>query len=97
MKRVLVIDDEPQIRRLLEITLEAKGFQVFTAGSATEGLQAVQTVRPDIVLLDLGLPDRDGQSLLAELRTWSTIPVIVVSVRDLESDIVSLLDSGADD
>ncbi|MEI6385808.1 MAG: response regulator transcription factor [Spirochaetota bacterium] len=97
MKRVLVIDDEPQIRRLLAITLEAKGFQVFTAGSATEGLQAVQTVRPDIVLLDLGLPDRDGQSLLAELRTWSTIPVIVVSVRDLESDIVSLLDSGADD
>ncbi len=97
MKRVLVIDDEPQIRRLLEITLEAKGFQVFTAGSATEGLQAVQTVRPDIVLLDLGLPDRDGQSLLAELRTWSTIPVIVVSVRDLESDIVTLLDSGADD
>ena len=97
MRRVLVIDDEPQIRRLLTIALESKGFEVFLAASATEGLQSVQTVRPDIILLDLGLPDRDGQSLLTELRTWSTIPVIVVSVRDLESDIVGLLDSGADD
>jgi len=97
VKRALVIDDEPQIRRLLEIALETRGFEVFVAASATEGLQAVQSVRPDIVLLDLGLPDREGGDLLSELRTWSTIPVIVLSVRDLESDIVRLLDAGADD
>ena len=97
MRRVLVIDDEPQIQRLLRIALESKGFEVFLAASATEGLQSIQSVRPDIIILDLGLPDRDGRSVLAELRTWSTIPVIVVSVRDLESDIVGLLDSGADD
>jgi two-component system KDP operon response regulator KdpE len=97
MKRVLVIDDEPQIRRLLEIALGTKGFEVFLAATGVEGREAVQTVRPDIVLLDLGLPDRDGRLVLADLRTWSTIPVIVLSVRDRESDIVDLLDAGADD
>ncbi|HTX74224.1 MAG TPA: response regulator transcription factor [Rectinemataceae bacterium] len=97
MRRVLVIDDEPEIRRLLSISLEKKGFEVHEAPSAFEGMQAVQTVRPDIVLLDLGLPDMDGSAALAQLRSWSTIPVIILSVRDAESDIVSLLNSGADD
>jgi two-component system KDP operon response regulator KdpE len=97
MRRVLVIDDEPQIRRLLEIALATRGYEVFLAPTGTEGLQAVQTVRPDIVLLDLGLPDRGGETVLAELRSWSTIPVIILSVRDLQGDIVGLLDAGADD
>jgi two-component system KDP operon response regulator KdpE len=97
MRRVLVIDDEPQIRRLLEITLGRKGYVVFLASTGYEGLQAVQSCRPDIILLDLGLPDKDGASVLAELRAWSAIPVIVLSVRNLERDIVGLLDAGADD
>lgn len=97
MKRVLVIDDEVQIQRLLELTLGARGYEVFVAGSGFEGLQAIPTVRPDLILLDLGLPDRDGGAVLAELRTWSSIPLIVLSVRNQESDIVALLEAGADD
>jgi two-component system KDP operon response regulator KdpE len=97
MKRVLVIDDEPQIQRLLEFTLAPRGYEVFVAGTGFEGLQAIPSVRPDIILLDLGLPDRDGGTVLVELRTWSSIPLIVLSVRDRESDIVQLLDAGADD
>ena len=97
MKRVLVVDDEPQIRRLLEIALATRGFEVFLAPTGSEGLQSVQGARPDIVLLDLGLPDRGGESVLAELRSWSTVPVIILSVRNLQQDIVGLLDAGADD
>lgn len=97
MRRVLVIDDEPQIRKLLRISLERKEYEVYESASGFEGLQDIQTVRPDIILLDLGLPDMDGSQALAELRSWSDIPVIVLSVRDLERDIVSLLDAGADD
>ncbi|MDA8427062.1 MAG: response regulator transcription factor [Treponema sp.] len=97
MKRVLVIDDEPQIRRLLTISLGKKDYEVFEAPTAFEGMQAVQSIRPDIILLDLGLPDMDGSRALAELRLWSTIPVIILSVRDAEADIVALLNAGADD
>jgi two-component system KDP operon response regulator KdpE len=97
MKRVLVIDDESQIRRLLKISLEKKGYEVHEAPTAFEGMQAVQSVRPDIILLDLGLPEMDGAQALAELRLWSTIPVIILSVRDSEADIVALLNAGADD
>jgi two-component system, OmpR family, KDP operon response regulator KdpE len=97
MKRVLVIDDEPQIRRLLKISLEKKEYEVHEASTAFEGIQAIQATRPDIILLDLGLPDMDGSKALAEIRTWSTIPVIILSVRDAEADIVSILNAGADD
>ena len=97
MKRVLVIDDEPQIRKLLRISLEKKDFFVHETATGFEGLQAIQSVRPDIILLDLNLPDMEGSKVLAELRTWSSIPVIIISVRSLEGDIVSLLDGGADD
>jgi len=95
--RVLVIDDEPHIRRLLEIALGGRGWEVFTASSGFEGLQAAGACKPDVVLLDLNLPDSGGEATLARLREWSTVPVIVVSVRDAESDIVALLEAGADD
>ena len=97
MKRVLVIDDEPQIRKLLRISLEKKDFSVHEASTGFEGLQAIQSVRPDIILLDLNLPDLEGSKVLADIRSWSSIPVLIISVRNLEGDIVSLIDSGADD
>jgi len=94
---VLVIDDEVQIRRLLRVSLETQGFAVHDASTAAEGLQMVLAKKPDIVLLDLGLPDRDGAEALTELRTWSSVPVIILSVRNAEEEIVRLLDAGADD
>jgi Response regulators consisting of a CheY-like receiver domain and a winged-helix DNA-binding domain len=97
MKRVLVIDDEAPIRRLLEIALSGLGWRVFEAASGFEGLEAVRGDKPDVVLLDLNLPDMKGSELLERLRSWSSVPVIVVSVRDSESDIVQLLNAGADD
>lgn len=97
MTSVLVIDDEIQIRRLLRVSLEKQGYAVHEAGTAADGLQLVLGKKPDIVLLDLGLPDKDGTEALAELRTWSSVPVIVLSVRNSEEEIVRLLDTGADD
>jgi two-component system KDP operon response regulator KdpE len=93
----LVIDDEPQIRRLLRITLEANGYHVFDAATGQEGIvQAAQRL-PDIVLLDLGLPDLDGIAVLKRLREWSRAPVIVLTVRDREKDKIDAFDAGADD
>ena len=97
MTGVLVIDDEVQIRRLLRVSLETQGFAVHDASTAAEGLQMVLAKKPDIVLLDLGLPDRDGAEALSELRTWSSVPVIILSVRNAEEEIVRLLAAGADD
>ena len=97
MTSILVIDDEVQIRRLLRVTLEKLGYAVHEAATGEDGLQMVLGKKPDLVLLDLGLPDKDGAAVLAELRSWSTIPVIILSVRNSEEDIVNLLDSGADD
>jgi two-component system, OmpR family, KDP operon response regulator KdpE len=94
---VLVIDDEVQIRRLLRVTLEKQGYAVHEAATGEEGLQMVLGKKPDIVLLDLGLPDKEGAEVLAGLRGWSTVPVIILSVRNSEEDIVRLLDAGADD
>jgi two-component system KDP operon response regulator KdpE len=94
---VLVIDDEAQIRRLLRVSLEKQGYSVHEAATASAGLQIALGQKPDIVLLDLGLPDRDGADALAELRTWSSVPVIILSVRNAEEEIVKLLESGADD
>ncbi len=95
--KILVIDDEIQIRRFLRISLEAQGFQVSEASTGQDGLVQVTMVRPDIILLDLGLPDRDGLAILRDLREWSQTPVIVLSVRDAEKDKIALLDAGADD
>jgi two-component system KDP operon response regulator KdpE len=93
----LVIDDEPQIRRLLRVTLEANGFRVFDAVNGMDGIAQAAQCRPDVILLDLGLPDMDGITVLNRLREWSQVPVIVLSVRDRDHDKVSALDAGADD
>jgi two-component system KDP operon response regulator KdpE len=93
----LVIDDEVQIRRLLKITLEANGYKVFEAENGQQGIVEAASCRPDIVLLDLGLPDMEGIEVLKRLREWSRVPVVVLSVRDREDDKVAALDQGADD
>lgn len=94
---ILVIDDELQIRRLLEITLSASGYKVVQSSTGKEGLVDVATLHPSLVILDLGLPDAEGIEILKKLREWYTKPVIVLSVRDSEKDIVTALDNGAND
>jgi two-component system, OmpR family, KDP operon response regulator KdpE len=94
---VLVIDDEVQIRRLLRILLEANGYRVLEAACGQDGLTEAAMHRPDIVILDLGLPDLDGVTVLRRLREWSHVPVIVLSVRDRDDDKTTALDQGADD
>jgi two-component system KDP operon response regulator KdpE len=94
---VLVIDDEIQMRRLLRVTLEGNGYRVFEAADGREGLLEAAQRRPDIVVLDLGLPDMDGLAVLQRLREWSQAPVLVLSVREGEEDKVGALDHGADD
>ena len=93
----LVIDDELQIRRLLRLTLEAHGYRVFEAATGQDGLLEAAQRRPDVVLLDLGLPDLDGITVLKRLREWSRVPVVVLTVRDREDDKIAALDGGADD
>src|SRR4029434_759613 len=88
---------EVQIRRLLSVALEGAGYAVHHAESGSQGLQAVAHVRPDVILLDLGLPDLDGITVLRRLREWSQTPVLVLTVRDAEQDKVAALDAGADD
>ncbi len=97
MTLVLVVDDEPQIRRALRTSLEAHGYQVATVGTGEEGVVSVAEQNPDLVLLDLGLPDMDGTDVLRRVRGFSDVPVIVVSVREDQSDKVAALDAGADD
>jgi len=94
---VLVIEDELQMRRLLRIMLEANGYHVIEAATGQEGLVQAAQNRPEIVLLDLGLPDLEGLAVLKRLREWSQVPVVVLSVRDQEEDKVGALDAGADD
>ena len=94
---VLIIDDEVQIRRLLRVALEGSGYRVFDAATGQEGLIEAAQRRPDAVVLDLGLPDMDGVTVLQRLREWSQVPVLVLSVREGEDDKVSALDNGADD
>ncbi len=95
--RALVIDDEVQIQRLLKVALEAAGYEVFQAESGQQGLAEVAYRRPDVVLLDLGLPDLDGLTVLQRLREWSEVPVVILSVRDDEEGKIAALDKGADD
>jgi two-component system, OmpR family, KDP operon response regulator KdpE len=94
---VLVIEDEPQIRRFLRATLSAHGYRLVEAATGQEGLMHAATHQPEIVILDLGLPDLDGLELTRRLREWSTMPIIVLSARGQESDKVAALDTGADD
>ena len=95
--RVLIVDDEPQIRRFLSIGLRAQGYEVFEASTARAGLDAVALGGIELAILDLGLPDLDGVEALRQLRGWSSIPVIVLSVRAGENQIVAALDAGAND
>ncbi len=94
---VLVIDDELQIRRLLRVCLEGNGYRVLEAATGREGLTEAAQHPPDVVLLDLGLPDMDGVAVLKRLREWSHVPVVILSVRDREEEKVAALDHGADD
>lgn len=94
---ILVIDDEVQIRRLLEITLASKGYKVTEASNGKDGLVAAATHHPSLIILDLGLTDIDGLEILKKVREWYQRPVIVLSVRNLEEDIVHALDNGAND
>jgi two-component system KDP operon response regulator KdpE len=95
--RVLLIDDEPQIRKFLDISLRAQGWRTLLAATGTEGLALLASQGADLVVLDLGLPDLDGQAVLRELRQWSRVPVIVLTVRADEAQKVALLDAGAND
>jgi two-component system KDP operon response regulator KdpE len=93
----LVIDDETQIRKFLDIGLRAEGYDVLLAANATDGLALAATRDPDVVILDIGLPDREGHEVLAELRQWTQVPVLMLSVRDTEQEKVKALDAGAND
>ena len=95
--RILVIDDEPQIHRFLRPALEASGYAVERADTAGDGLAQVRTRPPGLILLDLGLPDMDGQDALVQLRAISQVPVLILSARDQEAGKVAALDNGADD
>jgi two-component system, OmpR family, KDP operon response regulator KdpE len=95
--KILVIDDEIQIRRFLKIALEAQGFVLLEAANARDGLVQAAMHRPDLVILDLGLPDGNGLDTLRQLREWADVPVIVLSVRNADEDKIALLDAGADD
>lgn len=95
--RILVIDDEPQIRRFLDISLRAQGYAVESADTGESGLAALAAQGADLVILDLGLPDRDGHDVLRELRQWSAVPVILLTVRSHEAEKVAGLDAGAND
>lgn len=95
--RILVIDDEPPIRRYLKTTLEAQGYEVIEAATASEGEVLAASHRPEVILLDLGLPDRDGIELAQRLREFCSSPIIVISARGQEQDKIQALDAGADD
>ena len=97
MTRVLVVDDEPQILRALRINLRARGYDVTTAATAAEALSAAARTHPELVILDLGLPDLDGMDVIRGLRGWSTVPILVLSGRTDSADKVEALDAGADD
>ncbi|MDM0038650.1 two-component system response regulator KdpE [Variovorax sp. J22G21] len=93
----IVIEDEPQIRRFVRGALEAEGWQVHEAGNLRDGLAAAGTRQPDLLVLDLGLPDGDGVTLIRDVRGWSAVPIIVLSARTDEADKIAALDAGADD
>ncbi len=95
--KVLIVDDEPQIRRFLRASLQAHDYQVVEAENGKEGVRACTVQKPDLLILDLGLPDMDGQDVIKLVREWSTIPIIVLSLRSDDSDKIEALDRGAND
>jgi two-component system KDP operon response regulator KdpE len=94
---ILVIDDELQIRKLLQITLQSHNFSVILTNTSAEGLAAAANKNPDLILLDLGLPDENGHETLRKLREWSKVPLIILTVQSREEDIIRALDNGAND
>ena len=95
--RILVVDDEPQIQRFLKPALTAAGYEPLQAATAGEAERMVATAAPELVILDLGLPDKDGKDVIRDLRAWSKLPIIVLSARDRETEKIEALDLGADD
>lgn len=97
MKTILIIEDEAHIARFIKIAMEQEGYQIFTADSSHRGLIEAATRRPDLLILDLGLPDGDGCDVIADIRTWSSLPILVLSARSDEQDKIKALNLGADD
>ena len=95
--RALVVDDEPAILRLLKPVLEANNYQFISAGTVAESIKCIATASPDVVVLDLGLPDGDGKDVIRHVRAWSDVPIIILSARDREAEKIEALDLGADD
>ncbi len=95
--KILVVDDESQIRRLIKVSLEGHGFKVLEAANGQEGMDQLIGAKPDILLLDLGLPDVDGKEVVRRIREWSGVPIIILSARDQEEEKVAALDFGAND
>ncbi len=95
--RILIVDDERQIRRMLETALTGLGYDVAQASSGHDGLNQAAIFHPDLIILDLGLPDFDGVEVVSRLREWTEVPIIILSVREQESDKIKALDAGADD
>jgi two-component system KDP operon response regulator KdpE len=97
LPRILIVDDEPAIQRFLKTALSSEEFSLHQAENGHAALAAAVTTKPDVILLDLGLPDMDGGEVIRRIRQWSQVPIIVLSVRDREDDKVKALDAGADD
>lgn len=95
--QILIIEDEPEIRKFLRVTLEQQGYAVTDTMTGSEGLKRITTYPPELVILDLGLPDMDGTEIIGKVREWSRVPIIVLSAREREQDKVNALEAGADD
>lgn len=95
--RILVIDDEPQIRKLLKVSLGAHGYHIDEASTGQDGINRVALFKPDLIILDLGLPDIDGKEVVIRIREWSSLPIIILTARDQEKEKIDALDAGADD
>ncbi|MDR3589457.1 MAG: response regulator [Negativicutes bacterium] len=94
---ILIVDDEPQIRKLLKVSLEAHGYQLYEATTGQDGINLAAMHRPELAIVDLGLPDMDGRDVVLRIREWSQMPIIVLTVRDQEQGKIETLDAGADD
>lgn len=95
--RILLVEDDPGIRRVLRVALEAQGFSMEEAATGHDGVAKAASARPDLVVLDLGLPDIDGKTVIVRIRTWSEVPILILSVRQAEDEKVAALDAGAND
>ena len=95
--RVLIIDDEPQIRKLLKVSLQTHSYQLSEAENGQEGIQQAAAFKPDLAIVDLGLPDMDGKAVIQQIREWSAMPIIILTARDQEQEKIAALDAGADD